>query len=229
MSLADVDVDAGGASSAGSASPQLTLSCRECRTIGVPVALDATVRGIALPAVSRLPRCLCHLRKGKVPAGLPSLLAGAPALDDVLGSLDRCEQLPVPPSASVPPPSCCSGSGSGSRVPQPAPVSHAAPLTYDAEKLRDSRELMVYHLECTDEALLGTIVLQVEHKLENVLQMLRDELEVDASKVSRGTMGSNLKVPIHKNQYLKSALQFFPSSRHCLLVMEFAEDGDSED
>ena len=42
-------------------------------------------------------------------------------------------------------------------------------------------------------------------------------------------MGSNLKVPIHKNQYLKSALHFFPSSRHCLLVMEFAEDGDSED
>ena len=36
---------------------------------------------------------------------------------------------------------------------------------------------------------------------------------------------SSLKVPIHKNQHRKSALQFFPSSRHCLLVTEFNEEG----
>ena len=57
--------------------------------------------------------------------------------------------------------------------------------TCDAEKLRESRELMVYQLECTDEALLGTVELRVEHKLEDVLLMLRDELEVDAAAVSR--------------------------------------------
>ena len=44
---------------------------------------------------------------------------------------------------------------------------------------------MVYQLECTDEALLGTVELRVEHKLEDVLLMLRDELEVDAAAVSR--------------------------------------------
>ena len=33
------------------------------------------------------------------------------------------------------------------------------------------------------------------------------------------------QVPIHRNQYRKSALQFFPSSSHCLLVTEFNDDG----
>ena len=32
-------------------------------------------------------------------------------------------------------------------------------------------------------------------------------------------------MPIHRNQYRKSALQFFPSSSHCLLVTEFNDDG----
>ena len=213
------------------------LSCSECHTVGNSVAVDATVRGVALTAVSRLPRCMCFLRKGKAPANMVSLLASAPALDDVLGSLDRSELLPVPPSAWAPPIFGGGGGGSGgsasSNSCQPELTTAPRPCvrrTYDAEKLRESRELMVYHLECTDEALLGTIELQAEHKLEDALQMLRDELEVDAATVSRGTVGSNLKVPIHKNQYRKSALQFFPSMRHCLLVMEFNEDeGDDEE
>ena len=206
-----------------------TLSCRECHAVGAPVAVDATVRSAALPAVSRLPSCGCYLRKGKASANVVSLLAGAPALDEVLRSMDRCEPLPVAPSASVPPLS--SGSTCTHPAAAPSSVRSAAPVrpTCDAEKLRESRELMVYHLECTDEALLGTVELLAEHKLEHVLQMLRDELEVDAAAVSRGTMGSgpgsSLKVPIHRNQYRKSALQFFPSSKHCLLVTEFNDDG----
>jgi hypothetical protein len=203
-----------------------TLSCRECHAVGVPVAVNATVRGAALPAVSRLPSCGCYLRKGKAPANVVSLLSGAPALDEVVRSMDGCAPLPVAPSVSVPPPS------SGSTCTHPAVRSGQVRPTCDAEKLRESRELMVYHLECTDEALLGTVELLAEHKLEDVLQMLRDELEVDAAAVSRGTMGSgpgsSLKVPIHRNQYRKSALQFFPSSTHCLLVTEFNDDGSDE-
>lgn len=111
---------------------------------------------------------------------------------------------------------------SGSHPTIPAPRKRVA-TTWHTDKLRPSRELMVYHLECKDEALLGTLELQPEHKLDDVLRMLRDELEVDAASVSRGTMGSSLKVPVHKNQYTKTALHFFPSKRHCLLVMEFDE------
>lgn len=204
-----------------------TLSCRECHTVGAPVAVDATVRGAALPAVSRLPSCGCYLRKGKASANAVSLLSGAPALDEVLRSMDRCAPLSVAPSASVPPLS--SGSACTHPAAPSAVRSGQVRPTCDADKLRESRELMVYHLECTDEALLGTVELLAEHKLEDVLQMLRDELEVDAAAVSRGTMGSgpgsSLKVPIHRNQYRKSALQFFPSSKHCLLVIEFNDDG----
>ena len=115
----------------------------------------------------------------------------------------------------------------GSHPTIPAPRGRVT-TTWHTDKLRTSRELMVYHLECSDEALLGTLVLQPDHKLEDVLRMLRDELEVDAATVSRGTMGSSLKVPVHKNQYGKSALHYFPSKRHCLLVMEF-HDGDNSD
>ena len=197
-----------------------TLSCRECHAVGASTEVDATVRGAALPAVRRLPSCGCHIRKGKDSASVASLLAGAPALDEVLHSMDRSEPLPVDvgSSASVPP------LISGSTCTHPAAPSCVRP-TCDAEKLRNSRELMVYHLECTDEALLGTVELLAEHKLDNVLQMVRDDLEVDAAAVSRGTIGSSLKVPIHKNQYRKSALQFFPSARHCLLVVEFNDEG----
>lgn len=116
----------------------------------------------------------------------------------------------------------------GSHPTIPAPRGRVT-TTWHTDKLRTSRELMIYHLECSDEALLGTLVLQPDHKLDDVLRMLHDELEVDAAAVSRGTMGSSLKVPIHKNQYAKSALHFFPSKRHCLLVMEFDDDEDGSD
>ena len=159
-----------------------TLSCRECHTVGAPVAVDATVRSTPLHAVSRLPLCGCYLRKGKASANVVSLLSGAPALDEVLRSMDRCAPLPVAPSASVPP---LSGGSTFTRPPARSAVRQGQVRpTCDAEKLRESRELMVYQLECTDEALLGTVELRVEHKLEDVLLMLRDELEVDAAAVS---------------------------------------------
>lgn len=165
-----------------------TLRCRECHSVGAPVAVHATVRSIPLPAVSRLPLCGCYLRKGKASANVISLLSGAPALDEVLRSMDGCAPLPVAPSASVPP---LSGGSTFTRPPAPSAVragqvrAGQVRPTCDAEKLRESRELMVYQLECTDEALLGTVELRVEHKLEDVLHMLRDELEVDAAAVSR--------------------------------------------
>ena len=154
-----------------------TLSCRECRAVGAPVAVDATVGGVALPAVSRLPSCGCYLRKGKASASVVGLITGAPALDAVLRP-GRCEPTPVAPSPPAPP--LCSGS----ICTNPAAPSSVRP-TLDVEKLRASRELMVYHLECTDEALLGTVELRAEHKLEHLLQMLREELEV-RRPISRG-------------------------------------------
>ena len=73
------------------------------------------------------------------------------------------------------------------------------------------------------------MVLQPEHKLEDVLRMLREELEIEAASVSRGTMGCSLKVPIHRNQYGKLACHYFSSRRHCLLVMEFDDEEDDEE
>ena len=199
------------------------LTCRECGTAGDTVELDATVRGVALGTVSRLPACMCFLRanKGKAPANVTSLLATTPLLNDQLALIE--EKPSIEPGES--------SRQSGSRSPDHVSTKWRPPRvrqTYDASKMNVSRELMVYQHECSEEALLGTVVLLPEHKLGNVLQMLREELEVDAASVSRGMTGSALKVPIHKNQYRKSALQFFPSKRHCLLVMEFAEEGSEE-
>ena len=58
---------------------------------------------------------------------------------------------------------------------------------------------------------------------------MREELDVHAKTVARGTHGSTVKIPIHKNQYIKSAVQFFPSKQHNLIVTEFANEGSGSD
>ena len=80
---------------------------------------------------------------------------------------------------------------------------------------------MVYHTQCCDEALLGSIDLTKEHTLSDVAQMVRDELEIGAlTGLYRGTDGEALLVPLHKAQKDKLAIPLFPSPTHHLVVVE---------
>ena len=80
---------------------------------------------------------------------------------------------------------------------------------------------MVYLSECTEEALLGSVIVTADHKLSDVLNMLRDELDVASSvAMFRGTLGQRLRVPLHKRQMSRPALPFFPCEANHLLVDE---------
>ena len=208
------------------------VTCAECGATGEVLELDAEKwpsGAAAGGAVPRLPRCACFIRqhRGKLPAAVSSLL---PAGDS---------------SLEVPPPEAL---GSQLRPPAPGAADNAvgnallamanpparqgdAPSSAKPVYCTDMRrpyELMVYHRTCCEEALLGFVELKPEHTFVDVLQMLRDELDVAASAISRGGGATpRVNVPIHRQQYGKNALDFFPVGGH-LLVMEL-EAGSDED
>jgi len=95
---------------------------------------------------------------------------------------------------------------------------------YSVDQLKASRELRVYLTKCSEEALLGSVMVTLEHKICDVIAMIRDELKVSASAICRGTSSSSLKVPVNRQQYGKTALFYFPSSQHHILVMDVAEE-----
>lgn len=191
------------------------LFCRECGTQGALVPLNELhVNGLPLSLVPQLPRCGCFLRghRGQLPATLASLLADTPTLS---------EQLQAVLQQKI---------GSGiTRDPDKPPLiftdDHAehGRLTHSAKQLV-SREVMVYLSKCTEEALLGSIIITADHKLSDVVSLLRDQLEVAPNaELFRASLGQQLRVPLNKRQHKRPALPFFPCKAHCLIVEEPAE------
>lgn len=191
------------------------LFCRECGTQGALVPLNELhVNGHPLSLVPQLPRCGCFLRghRGQLPATLASLIADTPTLS---------EQLQAVLQQKI---------GSGiTRDPDKPPLiftdDHAehGRLTHSAKQLV-SREVMVYLSKCTEEALLGSIIITADHKLSDVVSLLRDQLEVAPNaELFRASLGQQLRVPLNKRQHKRPALPFFPCKAHCLIVEEPAE------
>ena len=191
------------------------LFCRECGTQGALVPLNELhVNGHPLSLVPQLPRCGCFLRghRGQLPATLASLIADTPTLS---------EQLQAVLHQKI---------GSGiTRDPDKPPLiftdDHAehGRLTHSAKQLV-SREVMVYLSKCTEEALLGSIIITADHKLSDVVSLLRDQLEVAPNaELFRASLGQQLRVPLNKRQHKRPALPFFPCKAHCLIVEEPAE------
>ena len=73
-------------------------------------------------------------------------------------------------------------------------------------------------------AQLGVITMTSEHKLSDVAALLTDELGVEpTAQLCRGTTGEKLKIPLHKRQFARQAMPFFPTEQHFLVVMEAAQ------
>ena len=191
------------------------LFCRECGTQGALVPLNELhVNGHPLSLVPQLPRCGCFLRghRGQLPATLASLIADTPTLSEQLQAVLQ-EKI-----------------GSGiTRDPDKPPLiftdDHAehGRLTHSAKQLV-SREVLVYLSKCTEEALLGSIIITADLKLSDVVSLLRDQLEVAPNaELFRASLGQQLRVPLNKRQHKRPALPFFPCKAHCLIVEEPAE------
>mmetsp|Transcript_49915 Transcript_49915/g.131617 ORF Transcript_49915/g.131617 Transcript_49915/m.131617 type:complete len:175 (+) Transcript_49915:162-686(+) len=99
---------------------------------------------------------------------------------------------------------------------------------WSADKLPTRCEIMVYHTQCCDDSLLGSIELTSKHKLSDVAQLVRDELDVTAlTGLFRGTDGDSLLVPLHKAQMDKLAIPLFGHGNHHIVVVEAEEDDGS--
>jgi len=189
---------------------QGTLVCRECRAQGSMIPLEGVaVKGQPLLAVPAIPRCACFLRssQGKVPATASNMFASLPSLPTLLGA--AAPALSTAASSEAPSRSSAADANAAEVLAQRA--------THSFNKL-PSREIMVYLSEYCEEALLGSVIVTPEHKLSDVLDMLRDELDVQPSEMFRGAEGESLRVPLHKRQYRRQALPFFPSARDHLVV-----------
>lgn len=160
--------------------------------------------------------------RGKLPQAVSSLFAELPSLPAQLRT----------GAAKLSPPVSSSSQASadvGSKRSAPLPPGHRR-IARSVDKLPQNRELLVYHTECCEEALLGCIVLTIKTKVADVLQMVRDELDVhDVTSLSRGTSGETLKVPLLQNQGGKLALPMFPSERHHLIVTETPDSASDND
>lgn len=106
------------------------------------------------------------------------------------------------------------------RPPEPPGAADAEGLrpSYTMEK-EQSRAVRAYRSNCSEATLLGTLAITSEHKLSDVLQMLKDELGIQTPvTLYRGCGGEQLRVPLPAPQYQRKALPFFPSEAHHLLV-----------
>ena len=99
---------------------------------------------------------------------------------------------------------------------RPLPKEHR-PI-FSVDNLPAQRELLV-HRSQGEGALVGKILVTAEHKLVDVVQNLRDVLKLESiMQIYRGVAGQDMKVPLHRQQYDRSAMTFFPLEDHILLV-----------
>ena len=189
--------------------------CRNCRATGstTNILADAagpsslSICGQSLTSAPLLPRCSCFVRlhKGKLPPAITSLLASVPDVP-ALAAIDA--RAPSVPEAAAP----------AASEPLSERDAHRR-LIFSMDGLPPSRSVSVYRGAQTDDALLGSIAVTSEHKLSDVAELLSKELKVGASaQLYRGTRDEALRVPLHKQQYRRLALPFFPSDDHCIIV-----------
>ncbi|KAL1511515.1 hypothetical protein AB1Y20_006323 [Prymnesium parvum] len=99
---------------------------------------------------------------------------------------------------------------------------------HSVERLPVRLDLRVYRSKACDEAWLGAVEVKTEHKLADVVRMVREQLGVRAiASVCRGTDGDALLVPLRKAQKDKPAMPYFPSSAHHL-VIELGVEGQAD-
>lgn len=129
-------------------SPQ--LACRVCRSIGAAVAGCGAV---PLRSIPILPRCLCATRGSNLQLlelpGLPALSAQCWDGAEMIGAM--------------------AGHAVGARAADNA--GHRRPV-YSMDQQPTSREIMVYDTLCSDEGLLGSIVIATAHKISDVPSLL---------------------------------------------------------
>jgi hypothetical protein len=204
-----------GSSSQKRARSWASVECSECGAVGGFKELDN---------VPCLPRCACFLRthRGKIPPAISGLLTYAPTLPDAYMRVHRTGAVVEDAFARSPPAVRQSDSAN--------PVSGLERRTvWSVDKLPPSTEVMVYHTECCEEALLGCVVVTNEHKLSDVMQMVREELDVSGEvTLYRSSATDALKVPLNKLQERKLALPLFPAESYHLIVMEVGGDGTSD-
>lgn len=179
------------------------LQCRDCRGYGDAMPLDHASGVLPL-----LPRCACSIRmhRGKLPAAVTTLLNGAPNLDAHLLWLEQT------PHASNTRPSSTAAS-------LPDGAALGLRKIYSVDNLPTERELMVYRSSGGDRGFQGKIVITAEHKLSDVVELMREHLDVKGVRnMYRAIAGQDMKVPLHRQQYDRSALTFFPLEHHVVLV-----------
>ena len=189
---------------AAAASSSAWFQCRDCRGRGELVPVELTIAGERLAEAPLLPRCACFLRvhRGKLPAAVSSLLASVPEMPSNLIGLEARK------------PSALQAEDGSS-----AACNMASRLIYSVDRLPPQLTVRVYRSECQETALLGTIPVNPEHKLSDVMQSLKDTLGVALGvQLYRGIDGEKLKVPIHQKQLPRLALPFFPTAAHHLLI-----------
>ena len=186
--------------------------CRDCRQTGAvasPVGNengeDVIVNGQPLDGTPLLPLCACYVRnhKGKMPAAVVGVLSGVPVLPTSVDGLEARRPAYEPPAVNA-----------------KAGSSKLRPI-YAVDRLPPEREVTVYLSQCSEAAVLGSITIHSEHKVSDVIQMLKSQLNVSFNmQLNRGTSGEKLKVPLHKKQYTRPALPFFPTEANHLVVDE---------
>ena len=187
------------------------LQCRECRRTGAVASAagdgdeEVIVNGQPLTSAPLLPGCTCFVRqyKGKLPAAVVGVLSGVPVLPKSVDGLEARRPAYEPPAKK-------------------AKAESSVPRTiYAVDRLSAQREVTVYLSECAEGAILGSVTINSEHTLSDVVEMLKDQLNVSINvRLNRGTNGEKLKVPLHKMQYTRPALPFFPTEANHLVIDE---------
>ena len=182
------------------------LQCRECRATGGALELNGSfaVNGQTLGSMPLLPRCACFIRlhKGRLPQAVMRTLSSVPDVAE-LANVTARER----------------GEAAGAHPDDAISENMRRRHIFSVDGLPTTRMLPVYAAGKPSMSQLGSIVLTAEHKLSDVLRLLTDELGVEASaRVSRGTAGERLTIPLHKRQHGRPAMHFFPSEHHFVVV-----------
>ena len=90
---------------------------------------------------------------------------------------------------------------------------------FSVDHLPAQRDLCVYSLHEGEGSLIGKITITSQHKLADVVEILRDSLKLESiAKMFRGVVGQCSKIPLHAQQYDRPAVVFFPLEHHVLIV-----------
>ena len=157
-----------------------------------------------MTAAPLLPRCACCLRlhRSKLPSSITALLVDVPDVPE-LAAVDA-NSTPSQPAAEK----------------TNGPVrDRSQRLIFSVDGLPASRTVPVYRGSRHEGKLLGSVVVNADHKLSDVMRLLHDSLNVlRAAPVYRGSLSDELRVPLPKQQHSRIAMPFFPSDDYCLVV-----------